>query len=259
MTSSLPEPTAPESVQYTITQLAELTMTSIRNIRAYQDKGILPSPVKRGRIAIYNESHAARLQLIQQLLNRGYSSANIAEMLHAHEQGHNLNQLMGLDQAVATLWTEETPLYLSIAELSTRFSTPPSAEDIQYAFEVGVLEPAGADQVKISHAGLLQLGTVLVDYQFSFRQLLDIVVMLRQRLNVAANSVAEIGFSIIFPDDQSLPIFELADVTELVQHLRPLFAATVATELNNAMARSLKQQMTQHMISHVLKKSGDSS
>lgn len=249
----------PASSEYTITQLAELTLASIRNIRAYQEKGILPAPVKRGRIAIYGEDHLIRLRMIQQLLNRGYSIANISEILHAHEQGHNLNQLIGLNTAVANIWTEEQPLYLALDALASRFSTAPTSQDIQYAFEVGVLEPAPDGLVKISHAGLLQLATTLIDYQFSFRQLLDIVVNLRKNLDTAAISVAEIGLSIVFPQVPSAPPLELNQATTLVDQLRPLFAATVAIELNNALSRALKQQMTQYMVSHVLKQSDNSS
>lgn len=249
----------PASPEYTITQLAELTLASVRNIRAYQEKGILPAPVKRGRIAIYGEDHLVRLRMIQQLLTRGYSIANISEILHAHEQGHNLNQLIGLNTAVANIWTEELPLYLSLDALASRFSTAPTPQDIQYAFEVGVLEPAHNDLVKISHAGLLQLATTLIDYKFSFRQLLDIVVSLRKNLDTAAASVAEIGLSIIFPKAPEVQLFNLNQATTLVEQSRPLFAATVTTELNNALSRALKQQMTQYMISHVLKQSDNSS
>ena len=122
-----------------------------------------------------------------------------------------------------------------------------------------MLEPAHNDLVKISHAGLLQLATTLIDYKFSFRQLLDIVVSLRKNLDTAAASVAEIGLSIIFPKAPEVQLFNLNQATTLVEQLRPLFAATVTTELNNALSRALKQQMTQYMISHVLKQSDNSS
>lgn len=72
MGKHFPDSDTPASSEYTITQLAELTLASIRNIRAYQEKGILPAPVKRGRIAIYGEDHLIRLRMIQQLLNRGW-------------------------------------------------------------------------------------------------------------------------------------------------------------------------------------------
>lgn len=259
MDERLTERNVTASPEYTITQLAELTLTSIRNIRAYQDKGILPVPVKRGRIAIYGEDHLIRLRMIQQLLTRGYTIANISEILHAHAQGHTLTQLIGLNTAVANIWTEELPLYLSLEALASRFSTPPTPQDIQYAFEVGVLKPAPDGLVQISHAGLLQLATTLIEYQFSFRQLLDIVVSLRKNLDTAAASVADIGLSIIFPKVVNAHLVDFNQATTLVEQLRPLFAATITTELNNALSRALKQQMTQYMVSHVLKKTDNLS
>ena len=85
------------------------------------------------------------------------------------------------------------------------------------------------------------------------------MVNLRKNLDTAAISVAEIGLSIVFPQIPSAPPLELNQATMLVDQLRPLFAATVAIELNNALSRALKQQMTQYMVSHVLKQSDNSS
>lgn len=251
----------PTETEYTIHQLAELSQITIRNIRAYQERGILSPPVKRGRIGIYNENHLTRLSIISQLLSRGYSIANIGEMLDAHQQGQDINQLIGLNDAVVNIWSEKNPVYLSMIELASRFKHAPTAEDIQYAFEVGVLEPTTGDQVKISDLSLLQLSAILIDYNFSFRQLLDMLVSLRQKLDEAAISIVDIGLSIILPTDNSTysKLTNADDMTQLVRQLQPLLITIVDTELGNALSRNLKQKMTQRMTRQMLNHSNDSS
>lgn len=246
---------------YTIQQLAEISQTTIRNIRAYQERGIFPPPEKRGRIGIYRESHVVRLAIINQLLSRGYSIANIGEMLHAHERGQDINQFIGLNNLITNLWSSTNPVILSIEELAARFSQPPSAEDIQYALQVGVLEIAEQHQVKISDGSLLQLAAILIDYHFSFRQLLDLVVKLRQTLNQAATSIANIGLSIILPPENpsDLTLDQPDRPTQLVQQLQPLLTTIVDIEMGNALSRSFKEQMAQRMASQVLKHASDSS
>ena len=69
--------------EYSIDELARVAGTTVRNVRAYQDRGILPPPERRGRNGIYNHTHLARLRIIGQLLARGYSIANIGELIEA--------------------------------------------------------------------------------------------------------------------------------------------------------------------------------
>ena len=43
--------------EYRIDDLARVAGTTTRNVRGYQDRGLLPRPVRRGRIAIYTDLH----------------------------------------------------------------------------------------------------------------------------------------------------------------------------------------------------------
>ncbi|HVZ69581.1 MAG TPA: MerR family transcriptional regulator, partial [Rhizomicrobium sp.] len=72
---------ATSSPEFTIDELAREAGTTVRNVRAYQEKGLLPPPEKRGRVGIYGNAHLARLRLISPLLERGYSLANVAELI----------------------------------------------------------------------------------------------------------------------------------------------------------------------------------
>jgi DNA-binding transcriptional MerR regulator len=83
--------------EYRIDDLARAAGTTVRNVRVYQDRGLLPPPRREGRTGIYGEAHLARLRLIGQLLERGYTFAHIGEFLEAWQRGRNLTDLLGLE------------------------------------------------------------------------------------------------------------------------------------------------------------------
>src|SRR5271169_6040455 len=100
---------APVSGEYRIDDLARLAGTTTRNIRVYRDRGLLPPPLRVGRIALYNDSHLTRLRLITSMLDRGYTMAHVDEMISAWEEGKNLADVLGLETALVGTWAAEKP------------------------------------------------------------------------------------------------------------------------------------------------------
>lgn len=77
-----------------IEALAASSGATVRNIRVYQEKGLLPPPVRRGRAALYGPEHRRRLILILRLLDRGYTFATINELFMAERHGLSLTELL---------------------------------------------------------------------------------------------------------------------------------------------------------------------
>ncbi|HJC61814.1 MAG TPA: MerR family transcriptional regulator [Candidatus Dietzia intestinigallinarum] len=84
-----------------IEDLADETGTTVRNIRVYQERGLLPPPERRGRTAYYGPEHKRRLLLILRLLDRGYTFATIEELLIAQRHGLTLTQLLEVENVRA--------------------------------------------------------------------------------------------------------------------------------------------------------------
>ena len=74
----------------TIGELAELVGMTVRNIRAYQSKGLLFPPEIRGRVAHYSGAHAARLELIASLQREGFTLAAIRRLIEMPESYANI-------------------------------------------------------------------------------------------------------------------------------------------------------------------------
>ncbi|WP_341865434.1 MerR family transcriptional regulator [Kitasatospora cheerisanensis] len=107
--------------EYRIAELAEAAGISVRTVRFYRERRLLPPPRKAGRIAWYGPEHLARLRLIAELLDRGHALGGIAELIGAGEDGRDVAELIGLQAALVAPWSDETPVHLSWDELRAAF------------------------------------------------------------------------------------------------------------------------------------------
>ena len=73
---------------YTLEQLAEATGMTIRNIRSYQTRGLIPRPSRDGRRSVYGPQHLERLQQIHAARAQGATLTLIRSHLRA---GGNLD------------------------------------------------------------------------------------------------------------------------------------------------------------------------
>ncbi|GLP80320.1 MerR family transcriptional regulator [Mycobacterium antarcticum] len=82
--------------EYRLEELAAVSAVSVRNIRAYRERGLLDPPRREGRSALYDDHHLAQLRTVNELLRKGFTSAHIAEFLAGQRQGHDLADTLGL-------------------------------------------------------------------------------------------------------------------------------------------------------------------
>jgi DNA-binding transcriptional MerR regulator len=68
---------------YTLEQLARATGMTVRNIRAYQTRGLIPRPTREGRRSIYGSEHLQRLRQIKAARAHGATLALIRSHLRA--------------------------------------------------------------------------------------------------------------------------------------------------------------------------------
>ncbi len=98
--------------EYRISELADVSGVTERNIRAYRERGLLDPPRRRGRDAFYDDRHLAQLETINQLLAKGFTSAHIATFLDGIRRGDALTDVLGVRPA----WVEHP---VTIDALST--------------------------------------------------------------------------------------------------------------------------------------------
>ncbi|MEV0260458.1 MerR family transcriptional regulator [Streptomyces sp. NPDC050617] len=225
--------------EYRIEELAHRSGATVRTIRAYQDRGLLPKPERRGRANVYGDSHLVRLRQISGLLDRGFTLASIKELLEAWDAGRGLGGVLGLVAEVDGPWTDEESGRITRAELDERFGGQPDDEAVEDAVELGVLVRVAGDrdeflvpspQELAVAAELHAAGIPLLAISGHLRELRTQVEHIAGRfLDFTTEHVFQQYFDHTPSDD------EAAEAASLVRRLRPLAQQTVDAELARAM------------------------
>ena len=235
---------APEpGKEYTIDELSREAGVTARNIRAYQDKGILSPPLIRGRTGIYSNEHLSRLRMIISLLDRGYTAASIRELLHGIEEGVGIQELIGVENAVISPWSNEESVVVSMAELGLMFGSSLTPEAVMKAVQLGLFKLEGTD-IRISSMSTMKAGAELTKLGIPLLDMLDIISMMRENVERVANEMVKlVADNVLEPFDEGElpPKDELPRIAELIWRLRPLAEIAVKAELARAMENAATQ------------------
>ncbi|MFY9587650.1 MAG: MerR family transcriptional regulator [Actinomycetota bacterium] len=230
--------------EYRIDELAREGGTTVRNVRAYQDRGLLAPPRREGRVGLYSEAHLQRLRLISSLLERGYTLANIAEMIHGLERGHDLGDLVGLGAAIVSPWSDEVPGYVDPIELAEMFGGAEASFDaLEDAVKLGLVEVEG-ERFRVPSPRLLHAGAELYAAGVPMDAIMDIAKKLRRDADRIAARFVELAETYLFAPygDDLPPPEDIPRITELVRRLRPLTEMAVDAELARAMERRVSER-----------------
>ncbi|GGV38973.1 MerR family transcriptional regulator [Streptomyces spectabilis] len=208
--------------EYRMDELAEAAGITVRTVRFYRERGLIPPPRREGRIAWYDDHHLARLRTIAALLERGHTLQGIAELAEAFEKGRDVAELLGIDGP-----SEETPVRLTPEELADRFAGQVTPENLSAAMEFGYLGTDGDDIVHISHR-LLDASAALVRKGIPLASVMEA----GQRIREHADALAELFIAFTVEHAAEHP-----EVTP--EELRPLAKSVVEAELSLALDRRL--------------------
>jgi DNA-binding transcriptional MerR regulator len=234
--------------EYRIDELARLADVSVRNIRVYQDRGLLAPPRRQGRVGIYTDAHLARLRLIGQLLKRGYTFANIAELLAVWESGGDMTQIFDFESALGDPWSDEVPGYVTTEGLVDLFGAEVTEENLDMAVRLGVLEPDG-DRFRVPSPRLLSAGAELVAVGMPLRTVLDLAERLRTHVDaIARDLTGTVTAHMLAAREQDGRLLgeDLAQVAAMTRRLRPLAQTAVDAMLAQGMSQHVQEALGDH-------------
>ncbi len=219
--------------EYRINDLAEASGVSVRNIRVYQDRGLLPPPAIRGRTGWYSDEHLVRLNLISRMLERGYTFATISELLHAAHYGMKVEHVLRAEPRGGRFRNFKRAATITITELRKTLNA--SDKSIALGQKLGLLVKDGAHYA-IKNPEVLEGAEVLVKSGIDIDVLLDRFVRVQDDLEDAARSFVSIITDKYF--DEKLPELGEANVSkmaELIQTVRPMAHDIVETTFRKAL------------------------
>jgi DNA-binding transcriptional MerR regulator len=236
--------------EYRIDDLAREAGTTVRNVRVYQDRGLLPPPRREGRAGVYTEVHLGRLRLIGQLLERGYTFAHIAEFFVGWQSGKNLTEVLGLEEVLTTQWTDEMSDYATAEQLVEMFGAEELVPDnLARAIEQELVCPDG-DRYRVPSPRLLHAGAELVKAGIPLAVVLDLSAALAHDMDAsAARLIGAVQDHVVakHPALNEGRDEDVAELAALIRHHKPLAQLAVDAHLPRAMERRVRDAIQQHV------------
>ncbi len=131
-----------ESDVLTIDSLAAVTGVTVRTCRYYASLGLLPPPVRRGRMAYYGIAHRGRLDLIRALQDHGFTLSAIERYL-ARIPLDASPETLAMQRSILTSWAPGPSEELTRDELERRAGRDVDERLLRHLVDTGAVEPRG--------------------------------------------------------------------------------------------------------------------
>ncbi|CAL9366698.1 MerR family transcriptional regulator [Streptomyces cellulosae] len=223
-----------ETEALTIDELAARAGVTVRTVRFYGTKGLLPPPVLGPRrVGRYGREHLARLELIEELQSRGMTLAAIERYLAQLPPDLSVRDL-AVQRAVVASWAPNTVETVSRAELERRAGRALGEEELKRLAAMDVVErigEPGGELFKVD-AGLLRLGVELLDVPLSHESVLAARAVLTEHSRAAARELSRLLRDAVADKDPH-------DRRSLSARMHPLVVQALLTTFQ----RSLKEEL----------------
>jgi DNA-binding transcriptional MerR regulator len=239
--------------EYRIDDLAREAGTTTRNVRVYQENGLLPRPQRRGRVAIYTDRHLSQLQAIIRLLSEGFTVKHILKFLTGLQRGEGLVEaldLADLAELVTTPWSNPVSQNMSRDELETRLGGLDEPM-LRRLADSGVIEPTDVENnYVVTDLRLVEDFAALVSRGMPLAALLDAVGIVDEKLDEAAGVMARSGYSEVvrqrgtgwLPGNDA----ELAWAADLVDAMRRVARRVAHASLDRAFDAAVRAELWQY-------------
>lgn len=168
--------------EFTIDALARAAHTTVRSVRVYHERGLLPAPQVRGRIGYYQPEHLVRLQTISQLLRKGMKLTGIKELLDAWDRGEGLDEVL---QVRGTATTDDAT-YRRPTDNGARLT-----DALRQLLTTSRPEP-GVTALRVTHPKLYELAAQLIGRGLPANEVLRPLIRLQADCSRVAARQAEI-------------------------------------------------------------------
>ncbi|MEU9207135.1 MerR family transcriptional regulator [Streptomyces sp. NPDC048415] len=215
----------------TVDELAARAGVTVRTVRFYSAKGLLPPPViGPRRVGHYSQEHLARLALIEELQHQGMTLAAIERYLQQLPPDLSAHDL-AIHRAVVASWAPDAAEDTSREELERRAGRALSDEDLERLTAMNVVE-RNADSFRVD-PGLLPLGVRLLDVPIAHETILAARSVLLEHSRAAAHALSTLLRDAVGEGES------VAAVKSLSAHMQPLVVQALLTTFQ----RSLKEEL----------------
>ncbi|GAB3556802.1 DNA-binding transcriptional MerR regulator [Actinopolyspora lacussalsi] len=214
----------------TIDELAARAGVTVRTVRFYASRGLLPPPRLRGRVGLYGADHLARLDLIRELQNLGFTLTAIEGHLERIPDDAPPEEL-ALQRALLAPWTSDQAEEIDRQELDRRAGRALSDEETEQLLTLGILERItdGTDdndeqRLRLTSASMLNVGLQITELRLPREMLLQAKHIVEEHTSQMASELRELfAANVLRPYvERGRPESERERVRTAADQLRPL-------------------------------------
>jgi DNA-binding transcriptional MerR regulator len=228
----------------TIDQLADRSGISVRTIRFYATRGLLPPPQLRGRTGLYGPDHLSRLELVSELSALGFSLASIEQHMQRLPPSAGAAEL-ALLRALLTPWVPEQIEDVDHAELERRAGRGLSPADVDALEGVGVVGRLPDGRVRLRGPSNLSSGLAVLDSGLPVEMWLQAhAIIEKHTAALAEDLMAMFQREVLQPyRDRGRPPEERSRLAAALTQLKPLTVRGVVTAFARAVNRSIRERL----------------
>jgi DNA-binding transcriptional MerR regulator len=229
--------------QMTVEQLATAAGVSVRTVRFYATKGLLPPPSLRGRLGLYSDDHLARLQLVRDLQAKGFTLTAIAQYLSRMPAEASADDV-AVYRALLSPWVTDAPEELTREELDLAAGRALGDDDVAALIETGVIEVVDDGRVRVRPADL-ELGLQLLDVPVPRAML----AASRELIDAATGQLAEdlgdlLRRHLLHPYlHGDLPPEQRQALSDAIERLKPLTLQAVMAAMQRSVDRAVRDRV----------------
>lgn len=223
---------AGDTAPLTIDELAAQAGVTVRTVRFYGTRGLLPPPViGPRRVGHYGREHLARLTLIEEMQHQGMTLAAIERHLRQLPADLGPHDL-AIHRAVVASWAPDTVETVSRPELERRAGRRLTEEDVNRLAAMNVVTRDG-ESFRVD-CGLLRLAVRLLDVPLAQETILAARTVLTGHARAAAHELSDLLREAVAERDPR-------DVRSLSAHMHPLVVQALLTTFQRSLREELRQ------------------
>jgi DNA-binding transcriptional MerR regulator len=217
----------------TLEELTDRVGMSVRNVRFYTTKGLVPPPIRRGRSGYYSADHVARLQLVQELQGHGFTLSAI-ERYVAGIPADASPEDIALHRTMLAPWMADSWEELSRAELEQRAGRPLGDRDLDTLAALGVVGPAGRRGRFRASMSQLGVGLGLLDLGYPIEAARAAAEVYAAHGRAIAEELYELFRTKVWPVYKEQGVSP-EKIQEVVERLKPLSIASLVQAYETGM------------------------
>lgn len=225
----------------TLDEVCERVGMSVRNVRFYTTRGLVPAPLKRGRQGFYTEVHVARLELVRELQAHGFTLAAIEKYVERIPDDASPDSI-ALHRTLLAPWSAEHPETMTREELDEQAGRTLTDREIDVLVELEALarRDDGAFDVTVNH---LDACFKLVEFDYPVEAATAAREVYVEHATAIAERLNEIFHEKVWPAYRASGA-KPEDLRRAVETMKPITTATLVSTYEKAVTKALRERIS---------------